>query len=457
MIPLYRQSRRGFFRTTGPAWTACLLFLSLAARADDWPQWLGPNRDGVWREDGIVERFPAGGPPRIWRQPVGGGYSGPAIFRGRVLVMDRQLAENAHKPGDAFDRTTIPGNERVLCLDARDGSVLWKHVYDCPYAISYSAGPRATPAIDGERVYTLGAEGHLLCLNLADGRLIWSRDFKKEFGAKTPLWGFASNPLVDGNKVICLVGGKGAVAMAFDKTSGKELWRALDAKEPGYAPPMIFTAQGKRQLIIWHPEALNALDPETGKVFWSRPAPVQSALTIPTPRLDGDRLFVSSFYNGSVMLRLTQDGGPALLWQSGKVSEKDTDGLHCIIGTPFILEDHIYGVCSYGQLRCLDASTGNRLWETLAATTHDGKPVRWGTAFLTRHRDRFFLFNELGELIIARLSPRGYEEVDRAKLIAPDNPDPGRMVVWSQPAFAGRQIYVRNDHEIACFSLARGN
>jgi len=118
------------------------------------------------------------------------------------------------------------------------------------------AGPRTTPVISGGKIWTLGTEGHLFCLNASDGKVIWSREFKKDFGAKTPIWGFAANPLLDGNRLICLVGGEGSVAVAFDKDSGKELWRALSAKEPGYCPPMIFPAGGNRQLIIWHPESL---------------------------------------------------------------------------------------------------------------------------------------------------------------------------------------------------------
>jgi outer membrane protein assembly factor BamB len=369
--------------------------------------------------------------------------------------MDRLVATNATNPGTAFDRGRIAGTERVLCLNEADGKILWQHEYDCPYTVSYASGPRVTPCVSDGKVYTLGAEGDLFCLDTATGKVIWSRDFKRDFSIATPMWGFAGNPLIDGHQLICLAGGSNSVAVAFDKNTGQELWRALSAKEPGYSSPVIYTFGGQRQLIIWHPESVNALDPETGRVFWSTPFSSRFGLTAPTPRQVEDRLFVTAFYDGSLMLRITNaESPPEVLWKSRKASEKDTDMLHSIIPTPFIEGGHIYGVCSYGQLRCLKVADGERVWETLAATTKDNKETRWGNAFLIKNGERFFLFNELGDLIIARLTPQGYDEISRAHLIEPANRDPGRPVVWSHPAFANRSCYVRNDREIVCVSLA---
>jgi outer membrane protein assembly factor BamB len=435
-----------------------LLALTLAAasvHADDWPQWLGPQRDSVWRETGILKKFPEQGPPIRWRVPIGPGYSGPAVAGGRVYVMDRVVAKDAPAPSGPFKRGHIPGAERVLCFDEADGKLVWSHEYDCPYTVSYAAGPRVTPTVADGKVYTLGTEGNLLCLDAATGRELWAHDFKTEFDVATPVWGFAAHPLLDGQRLICLAGGHGSVAVAFDKDTGKELWHALSAREPGYAPPVIFEAGGKRQLILWHPESLNSLNPETGQVYWSEPFASRMGLSLATPRKLGDLLFVTSFYTGSLMMRLAPDAPAATkLWQSKKPSEKDTDGLHSIISTPFLEDGHLYGVCSYGQLRCLDAQTGDRLWETFAATTGD-KPVRWANAFLIKHEDRFFLCNEQGDLIIAKLSPKEYQELSRTHLLTPTNTDPGRPVVWSHPAFANRCIFARNDQELLCVSLAK--
>jgi outer membrane protein assembly factor BamB len=423
-------------------------------RADDWAQWLGPNHDAVWRESGNVDKFPAGGPPILWRTVIGAGYASPAVADGRVYIADRQLGPGVSNPSDPFQRGKILGVERVLCLNEADGKVLWKHEYDCPYTISYPAGPRVAPQVSGGKVYSLGAEGNLFCLEAKDGKVVWSHDFKKELGAQTPLWGFSGHPLIDGKKLICLAGGEGSTVVAFDKDTGKELWRALTTKEPGYSSPMIFEAGGKRQLILWHPEAANSLDPESGKVYWTEPFKARSGMTIATPRKQGDLLLFTCFYNGSLMMKLDSSKPAAsTVWRTEKASEKETTHLNAVMCTPFLQDDYVYGVCSYGQLRCLKAATGERVWETFKATT-SGEPVRWANAFIVKNGNRFFLFNEKGDLIIARLSPKGYEEVSRAHLLEPTNTAAGRDVLWSHPAFANRHVYARNDKEIICVDLA---
>ncbi len=433
-------------------WPALLAASCLVVHSDDWPQWLGPRRDGVWRETGIVRSFPPGGPKIRWRTPIGSGYASPAIANGRVYVTDRKLSEGTKNPSNPFDRGSIPGIERVLCLNEQDGKLIWTHEYDCPYTVSYAAGPRVTPLVDDGKLFTLGAEGNLFCFDASNGKIIWSRDFKKDFGVAPPLWGFPPHPFVDGDRLICLVGGTNSVAVAFNKNTGKEIWRALTAKEPGYCPPTILEFHGKRQLIIWHPESVNALDPVTGALGWSFPWTIQSGLSVPTPRKSGDLLFLTAFYNGSLMLRVTNNS-PRVVWRSNKVSEKDTDALHSIIPTPVIDDDCIYGVCSYGQLRCLKKLTGERVWETFAATTGD-KEARWANAFLVKHEGRYFIFSEKGDLIIANLTPAGYHEISRAHLLEPTNHDPGREVVWSHPSFANKNVYARNDLEIICASLS---
>jgi len=426
-----------------------------AGRADDWPQWLGPQRDAIWRENKILTEFPPGGPPVRWHTPIGGGYSGPAVANGRVYVTDRLLAPGVQNPTNQFGRSPVRGVERVLCLNATDGRIVWQHEYECPYTVSYPAGPRTTPVVGGGKVYTLGTEGNLLCLDAPTGKVIWERNFKQDFHVSVPIWGFAANPLLDGNKLICLVGGAGTGVIAFDKETGQELWRALSAKEPGYSSPIIIQAGGKRQLIVWTPEELAALNPATGAVDWSEPFPIRNGLTVATPYYRDNRLLVTAFFNGSLMLQLKADQPAAtVLWRGQRDDEKNTDGLHGIMCTPVIEAGYIYGVCSYGQLRCLKADTGERVWETLAATTADGKPTRWANAFLVKNGDRFFLNNEAGDLIIARLDPQGYHEISRTHLLEPTNTAAGRKVVWSHPAYADRCVFLRNDREIICVSLA---
>ena len=451
---------------TLPLWIfGTAFFLGAASvRADDWPQWLGPQRDGVWRETGILDKFPKGGPKELWHMPVGGGYAGPAVADGRVYVADRVLAEGAKNPDNPFVASNSDGEERLWCLDEADGHVLWKKSYPCKYELSYPAGPRATPTVGGGKVYFLGAMGDLHCYDAKTGDEVWAKNFVKDkaYRAPVPTWGFAAHPLLDGDKLICLVGGENSVVVAFDKDTGAEKWRQLsmETEQVGYCPPMIYKAAGVRQLVIWTPEAVNGLDPETGALYWAQPFKLKANLSIPTPRLDGDKLFVTSFYNGAMLLQLTADGGKpsaTLLWK-GKgrgESPQQTDTLHSIMCTPYIRDGYIYGVCSYGQLRCLKEEDGSRVWEDLRATGDLKQPTeRWANAFLTPQGDRLFLFNEKGDLIIAHLTPSGYEEIDRAHLLEPTNKATGRAVVWSHPAYADKCIFVRNDKEIVCYSLA---
>lgn len=442
---------------------ALILFAVAPVHADDWPQWLGPQRDGVWREIGLVDKFPTDGPKARWRAPIAEGYSGPAVAQGRVFITDRVLAAGVANPANPFAKTRVDGKERILCLDEATGKQLWKYEYDCPYTVSYPAGPRTTPVVSGNNVYTLGAMGHLVCLDVKTGAVVWSKELPKEYQFEVPLWGCSGHPLVDGNRLICLVGGSGSVAIAFDKETGKEIWKALSAKDPGYAPPMIYEVGGTRQLIVWHPESVNSLNPETGQVYWTQAygakKAIKAALSIPTPRLAGDQLFLTAFYDGPLMLTLNGTRQPGIAWKGEGRNEQpdETDGLHSIMSTPFIKDGHIYGVCSYGELRCLDAATGKRIWSTHAATA--GKSLRWGNAFLVRiHKeDRYVLFNELGDLILAELTPKGYKEISRIRILEPTNimaGPKGRKVIWSHPAFANRSVYARNDREIVCVSLA---
>jgi outer membrane protein assembly factor BamB len=424
---------------------------------DDWPQWRGPHRDGVWRESGVVDSLPAELDYR-WRTPIGGGFAGPAVVADRVYVTDRVLPPGVSNPENRWNRTDpVDGSERVLCLDAATGRIVWSHQYPCRYEISYPAGPRATPTVHAGKVYTLGAMGDLLCLEADTGRVVWSRNYVTDFGTRMNLWGMAAAPLIDGDRLILLAGGRdGGCVLALDKDDGRELWRALDADDPGYSAPAIIHFGGVRQLIVWNPVGLHSLDPDSGRLYWSQPFETRMGHSVASPVFDAKRglLLVSSFFHGSLMMQL-DDRRPAarLLWKGTSDSElpQSTDGLHALMCTPVLQDGYVYGICSYGRLRCLEASTGRRLWGTYAATPEG----RWSNAFLIQHQDRFFLCNEQGQLMIARLSPRGYDEISRAKLIEPTNTAGRRQVVWSHPAFAGRCVYARNDKEIVCVDLSR--
>ncbi|MCX6926660.1 MAG: PQQ-like beta-propeller repeat protein [Verrucomicrobia bacterium] len=445
---------------TGLLLSVTLSALIVSTRADDWPQWMGPRRDDVWRERGIVQQFASNGPPVLWRVAIADSYSGPAVVGQRLFMMDRpKAAEPQPSPGEEHS-PKLPARERVLCLDATTGKKIWEHAYPREYNIGYPAGPRTTPTVADGRVYTLGAMGDLLCLQADTGEVVWERHFLKDYQpVKPPVWGWAGHPLLDGDRLICLVGGTNTAVVAFHKDTGRELWRALTAVEIGYAPPVIYTVQGRRQLIIWHPDAVSGLDPESGKVFWSQPYPIggepkRPEVTIALPRLEGDRLFLTCFYQGSLLLQLTADGAK-LAWNRRSTSDSEmNDGLHTVLGTPVFRDGFIYGVCGFGELRCLDAKTGDRKWETYAAT--GGKSGFFANVFITENEGRTFLYNDQGEMIIAKLRPNGYQELSRVKLLEPLEKTRGRTVTWCHPAYANRCAYVHNGKELICVSLAAG-
>jgi outer membrane protein assembly factor BamB len=423
---------------------SAIVWILKPAFAEDWPEWRGKGRNGVWTESGILDKFPGKGLTAVWRTPVHGGFAGPAVAGGRVFVTDFKASGGTK------------GKEHALCLDEKSGKIVWTREWDADYqGISYGIGPRATPTVEGDRVYIVGGSGKLLCLNTRTGEVIWQKDYAKDYGMQMPTWGITSAALVDGNRVIVIVGGQpDATVMAFDKMTGREVWRALPANsEQGYCQPVIVEAAGIRQLIVWHPTAVISLDPETGRVYWQQPFRINMGMTLATPVLNGSRLLVSSFYNGSMLLDLEREK-PSVVWKGKSDSEINTDGLHAVVNTPVIDGDYIYGICSYGQFRCLSLKSGERVWETMEVTK---EKARWASGFIVRHDDHYFINNDRGELIIAKLSPQGYLEISRAPLIKPTSNSGNRRelgaVNWSHPAYANRHIVARNDEEIISVSL----
>ena len=419
----------------------CTLIGFLQARADDWPQWRGPERDGVWRESGLIDKFAGPEVPIVWRAPIASGYSGPTVYEGRVYVTDR-LVEPKQQ-------------ERVHCFDAATGKPVWSYVYDCAYErVGYEAGPRASVGCDEGFAYALGTMGHLHCFEAATGKIVWQHDLDKEYKIQMPIWGISASPLVEGDLLIVQVGGENACLAAFDKRTGAKRWKALDDRA-SYAAPIIVEQAGKRVLVCMTGDNVVGLNPQTGAVYWTQPFPPQNMpIGISTPVVSGNRVFVTSFYDGSLMIGL--DGAKTeatTLWRRKGFSEKKTDALHSIIATPLFLGDYVYGVDSYGELRCLDAKDGERLWENTTAVP----TARWSNIHMTVNGDRVWMFNERGDLIIAKLSPKGYEEISRAKLLEPtmDQLRQRGGVCWSHPAYAGRHVFARNDKELVCGNLAK--
>ena len=430
--------------------SVCLVFalatFASVVRGDEWPQWMGPTRDNVWHEDGIMGPFPASGPKVLWRTPIAGGYAGAAVAGGRVFVTD--YVTDADTKVANFERKTSTGRERVLCLDEATGKVLWKHEYPVTYTIAYPAGPRCTPTVHDGRVYTLGAEGDLFCFEADTGAVVWARDLKKDYATKAALWGWASHPLVDGDRLVCVVGTDVAHAAAFDLKTGKEVWRTGKAPEQGYVPPSIIEAAGVRQLVLVKPDGVYAVEPETGKLLWETPYNADNGSIIMTPVRVGEFLYIGGYQGKNLMLKLKADApGVEVVWRN-----KPKQAISAVNVQPFVADGLVYGFHENGELRAMRVPDGDFAWK--GGGPLGERPQGSGTAFLTKQGDRFFLFTEAGDLVIAKLSPQGYEELSRAHLLEPTNNAFGRQVVWCAPAFANKSIVVRNDAEIIRVSLA---
>jgi outer membrane protein assembly factor BamB len=423
-----------------------LLFCS-ASFAQDWSQWLGSERDSVWRETGVIREIPDDGLKVLWRAPVAGGFSGPAVAGDHVYVTDYLLKEG-DQSFDPSKRSTLKGTERVHCLNAATGESLWTHENECDYNISYALGPRTTPTVDEDRVYTLGAEGHLFCLNTNDGTEVWKKDLKSEYNLEeAPLWGFAGHPLVHGDLLYCLVGGEGSTAVAFNKLTGEEVWRSLSAEATGYCPPSMINAGGVDQLLIWHAESINSLNPGNGELYWSVAVKPAYEMSIVAPIKHGDYLLVTALQGASVLLKLNSDKPTVTEVWRGKGLQPDHN-------PPVVFENHIYGVDVKGRMRCIDLVSGERIWESMA-TCPDGRPANSTTGFVVRNEDHWYITTEQGELIIAQMNPEGFKEIGRAKMVEPTAENWGRKIVWSHPAFAKKCVFARNDKEIVCISLAK--
>ena len=428
-----------------PLWPIlCLTFAGMTALgAEDWPEWRGSGRLGVWNDTGLLDTFPEGGLKPVWRTPVHAGYAGPAVAAGRVFVTD------AHRP---TGRKVI---ERVLALDENTGAVLWTREWETDYSgleTTFALGPRATPTVDGNRVYVVGAMGDLPGARRGEGRRRVAEGLRRGLQRIDTVVGH------DG----CPARGRRPPHHTRGRRSGREgdglrqahgqggLASALGRLRAGLQPTHHRRGRGARQLLIWHPLAVTSLDPKTGRPYWEIPFLVDLGITVPTLVHSGPYLFVTTFYNGARMFKLDREKPAAtLLWRG------DSQSSHSIISTPVIQGDYIYGM-SQGQLQCWELATGKQVWRTRELIP--GRTTPFATAFFVRNGDRYFINTERGDLVIARLAPDGYHELSRTALIEPTHPyarEPQGVVHWSHPAYANKHVVIRNDREILRASLAK--
>jgi len=401
-----------------------------AALATDWPQFRGPSRDGVWTETGILESFPKGGVKIKWRRPVGGGFSSPVVAQGRVFVFDVELI----KP---------TARERLHCFDEKTGKILWVYAYDEPYGDrayvpERGAGPTATPIVEGDRIYVVGANGNTHCLDVKTGNLIWEKNIGREY--QVAEMSCRPSPLIDGSLLIVFTGAKpGASLLALDKETGKEVWKALDDPVSN-SSPVIMTAGGKRQLIVWSDSSLASLDPANGHVYWREPMLTSNNDSVATPVFQGNRLLVSG-----LMLDLSADA-PRFLWPENRAASKR---LLSNTSTALLQGEYLFSIRGTGEFVCLEAATGRQIWATNGLTALKNG----ASAHITPQGNGFFLFTDEGNLIRAQLSPAGYREISRSHLIDPTWPFGQTKFVYAPPAFANRHVFARSEAEVVCGAL----
>lgn len=424
------QTRQILLAATG----IVLCLTTSSAKADDWSQWRGTNRDGVWRESGIVDAVPTTGLKVRWRAKIGRGYSGPVVANGHVFVTDQ-----------VFN----PEVERVLCFNEATGEAVWSHSYPVDYEnMEYGNGPRASPTVHDGWVYTLGTQGDLCCLDAATGRLHWQKDLETEYEAIIPRYGASVAPLVEGDVVIICIGGQPAASViAFDRITGKERWKALE-DEAAYSAPIVVERGGCRQAIVWTAENIVSFNPNTGDIYWSEKwkATWDAAQVVATPVLHKDRLlFVMGWNRGSRMYQLDPDKPTAtLVWRTR--SRPSTT-----MSTPMIADDdYFYSIDNVGGLCCQKADSGEEVWKTSEVSGDSPN----SNAHLTPNGNQVFLFNQRGHLISARISSKGYEETGRTLLVEPTAAFRAQgPLVWSHPAYANKHVIARNDRVLVRASL----
>lgn len=396
--------------------------------AEDWPKWGGPRGDHTWNGPALPQTWPEKGLPTEWTRRIGAGYGGVSVVGDRVFVMDRV--------------TEPEEQERILCCSTETGEPFWTHPYPVAYGkLDYGNGPRVTPTIHEGRVYTLGAMGHLRCVNAADGDLVWQHDLVTEAEARIPEWGLAASPVIWNDLVIVHPGAKNGCLMAFDRHTGKEVWRAGD-DPAGYSTPIIAESPSGPQLIAWSPENVFGVAPATGKILWKVPYKVTYGVSIATPLYREGLVFVSGYWEGSKAIRLGRKPEEATLaWT-------DDQNLRGLMMTPLYRDGLVYSIDKQLGLTCFELQTGRKLWDdNNKFAKRDRNPH--AMAVWIGNSNRILGLNAEGNLILARLSRDGYQEESRTHLIDPTDKTP----IWAHPAFAGNRIYARSDAELKCVEL----
>ena len=384
---------------------ALLLIFAPHTRSDDWPRWRGPNLNGISNEKGWTTSWPKEGPRQLWKAEVGIGFSAVTVADGRVFTLGNENETDS-----------------VFCFDEKSGKQLWKASYPCPLDPKYyEGGPGSSPTIDGSRVFTLSKRGQLFCFDAASGKVIWQKGLMEELGAQKPEWGFAGSPLVQGNLLILNLAEAGT---AVDKNSGKVVWTS-GKDMAGYATPIPYASGSQRLAAIFSSKALIGVSIKDGAEQWRYPWVERWRINAADPILVDNRFFVSTFDKGCALLRLSDGGTPAVVWEN-----KDM-GNH--FNSCVLLNGHLYGVNgntdkAEKDFRCLSAKDGTLKW------SHKGLCL----GSVRAADNKLIILSERGELVIAEANAQAFKELTRAQVIG------GKC--WTVPVLANGRIYCRNAH-----------
>ena len=414
--PQHRRSTQGL----SLGFVALTLAFGVRAMADDWPQFLGPARTGVYNGPALSETWGPTGPPVVWRRQVGQGLSGPVVAQNRVILHHR-----------------VANREIVEAMDTASGKTLWQYAYPTSYRddFGFDEGPRAVPVVASGVVYTFGAEGQLHAVDLASGTKIWSADTMRQFGVPKAFFGAAGSPVVEDGRVIANIGGAHAGIVAFDAKTGKVLWTATD-DGASYSSGAAATIAGRRYAIFLTRNGLVGLDPATGQVRFQRPRRARQAasVNVATPVVNGDQMFLSAEYGpGAGVVRFD---GSALtdVWSSDDVLSNH-------YATSMLLNGVLYGFHGRQEFgpsfRAVDFQTGTVRW------TQEG----FGAGSVTLAGNRLLILREKGELVLAAATPDAFTPLARALVLAP--------TVRAYPAIADGMVYIRNDDTLVCLDLRK--
>lgn len=402
------------------ALAATLAAFALHSYADDWPQWRGPNRDGISTETGWATSWPKEGLKQIWKSEVGAGYGTVSVCQGRLFVL-----------GNTADQDT------VYCLEANTGKPVWTYSYDCEAKDPNGYhGTRSTPTVDGGNVYTTSRKGHLFCLDAATGKVKWSKDFTKDFGGKIPRWGYAISPLVEGNRLIVEPGGPGASVVALDKQSGEVIWKAGDEPE-AYSSPVAFDLNGERCVAVFTASGLVGRSLKDGKLLWSYPWKTSYDVNAATPVVSGSKIFISSGYNTGCALVDVSHNPPQTVWKNKNMRNH--------VNSCVLWKGYLYGFDD-NELKCLDFATGDVKWSE--------SKYRKGSLMLAD--GKLILYSENGQLGLAEPSPEGYKELAFVQALQVRSKYPGgaSKQTWAVPVLANGKIYCRSQDDLVCLDVS---